>query len=349
MQSYDFILSADGRNVPEDLSPSRLKLEPVADGFVIHNITGIRTQIVRRLDDQGYDVRKCTSPLSFGSTNCRLTKNIVGHYHVRPGHIVYINDSSIFVTPAEDPSLATPRGTRDPDVQLRVFFDIVDPTFGFQLGNMDGIDIGFRATAYTASFGADLSARVAEPPDKSPRMTQGEGLPLFRELSNQKGCSPYKHSYPDSILVVERGDCTFLDKLLEAQNAGAAGVIVISNEDLPINPTAGSDEVIAAGDLSDVGLLLLPKTTGRVLTELMETIEKVGTGQVMVAIHRDPLATADSASKGAPKKDQKREPEKDQEDRNRSGKTGEETSQDTNNPRILYINGHPLLNTRLLV
>jgi mannosidase alpha-like ER degradation enhancer 1 len=44
--------------VPEDLSPSRFKLEPLVDGFIIHNITGIRTQIVRRLDDQGYDIRR---------------------------------------------------------------------------------------------------------------------------------------------------------------------------------------------------------------------------------------------------------------------------------------------------
>lgn len=57
-KSYDFILSADGRIVPEDLSPSLLKLEPVSDGFIIHNITGIKTQIVRRLDDQGYEIRK---------------------------------------------------------------------------------------------------------------------------------------------------------------------------------------------------------------------------------------------------------------------------------------------------
>lgn len=57
-KSYDFILSADGRIVPEDLSPNLLKLEPVSDGFVIHNITGIKTQIVRRLDDQGYEIRR---------------------------------------------------------------------------------------------------------------------------------------------------------------------------------------------------------------------------------------------------------------------------------------------------
>ncbi|KAF9452475.1 glycoside hydrolase family 47 protein [Macrolepiota fuliginosa MF-IS2] len=322
--SYDFILSADGRNVPEDLSPNRLKLEPVADGFIVHNITGIRTQIVRRLDDQGYDVRK------------------LGHYSVRPGHVVYINDPLIFGTRTEDLKPITPRGTRDPDIHLRVFFDLPDHTLGAQPAFMDGTDVGLRLIAYTAFFGVDLSARITEFRDKPVRMTRGEGLPLFRELSNWKGCLPFSHPYPDSILVVERGGCTFLDKLLQARNAGAAGVIVIGDEDLPINPTASADEVSISGDLSDVGLLLLPKTTGKVLTELMETFENVGTGQVMVAIHRDPLTTAETASRATV-----REPEKDE---SWSGEEGEEKKdQEATNPRILYINGHPLLNTRLLV
>ena len=58
-QSYDFILSPDGNSVPEDLSPSLLKLGVLPDGYVIHSVTGIRTHIIRRLDGKGYDIRKC--------------------------------------------------------------------------------------------------------------------------------------------------------------------------------------------------------------------------------------------------------------------------------------------------
>jgi len=204
-----------------------------------------------------------------------------------------------------------------------------------------------RLTAYTAFFGADLSAHVTEPPDVPPRITQGEGLPLFRDHSNRNGCSPYKHAYPDSILVVERGDCTFLDKVIQARDAGAAGVIVISDEDLAINPTANADEVNATGKLDDVGLLLVPKTPGKVLLELMETLENLGVGQVMVAIHRDPLATTDSTSHGPARKERRGQTEKAQDKENATKR--DEKNQDPNNPRILYINGHPLLNTRMLV
>ena len=58
-QTYDFVLSQDGRGVPEDLSPSSDKIETLPDGYVLHNVTGIRVQIVSRMDGKGYDVAKC--------------------------------------------------------------------------------------------------------------------------------------------------------------------------------------------------------------------------------------------------------------------------------------------------
>ncbi|KAJ3573862.1 hypothetical protein NP233_g2134 [Leucocoprinus birnbaumii] len=334
--SYDFILSADGRIVPEDLSPSRLKLEPVADGFILHNITGVRTQIVRRLDDQGYDVRK------------------LGHYHVRPGHIVYINDPTIFAPPpgSEDPSDPSetapivPRGKRDSDIQLRLFLDILDSKVAVQLANMGGSDLSWRINAFTAFFGADLSAHVDDPAYKPPRMADSGGLPLFRESDNPKGCFPYNHVYPDSVLVVKRGECTFLEKLLEARDAGAAGVIVISNEEVAINPTADANEAEEAGDISDVGLLLLTPGAGKVLLHLMDTIAALGAGQVMMAIHRDPLG--DSSNRGPSYQRPQGEEVQEASDKE-SEEVNEEKTNDTTNPRILYINGHPLLNTRLLV
>ena len=59
LQSYEFILASNGRLVAEDLSPSLHKLGVVPDGYIIHNVTGIRTQIVQRLDGAGYDIKKC--------------------------------------------------------------------------------------------------------------------------------------------------------------------------------------------------------------------------------------------------------------------------------------------------
>lgn len=44
--------------MPEDVNPSAAKLVPVADGFIVQNVTGIRTHIVNRLDGKGYDITK---------------------------------------------------------------------------------------------------------------------------------------------------------------------------------------------------------------------------------------------------------------------------------------------------
>jgi len=256
--------------------------------------------------------------------------------------MVYINDSTIFMPPAKDTRTIVPRNSRDSDVQLRLFLNTMDSEIGVQLTNLGNTDLGLRLTAFTAFFGADLTVRAIEPHDKLPRMARGGGLPLFRDSGNLKGCLPYEHVYLDSVLVVERGDCTFLEKLLEARHAGAAGILVIGNDETAINPTADAQEAEEAGDISDVGLLLLAKTAGNVLLHLMETVDThLGTGQVMMAIHQDPLVRSDRGTTF--QKLQGEEP------LDVSEKVENDKYQDTSNSRILYINGHPLLNTRLLV
>ena len=52
------MLSADGSAVPEDLLPSSEKVGTVADGYMVHNMSGIRVQITSRLDGKGYDIAK---------------------------------------------------------------------------------------------------------------------------------------------------------------------------------------------------------------------------------------------------------------------------------------------------
>lgn len=53
----------------------------------------------------------------------------------------------------------------------------------------------------------------------------------------------------DKILIIERGDCTFVDKARKAQEAGAAAVIVVDN----VPGTAGNDQPMFAmsGDGKD--------------------------------------------------------------------------------------------------
>ena len=46
-----------------------------------------------------------------------------------------------------------------------------------------------------------------------------------------------------SVVVTERGNCTFVEKLELAARAGAARVIVVNQDDEPLNPSSDPDEL----------------------------------------------------------------------------------------------------------
>jgi mannosidase alpha-like ER degradation enhancer 1 len=231
--------------------------------------------------------------------------------------LVYINDSSLFLR-----SASGNQGDkyRTPDVQLRFYVDIADQIF--QTGTQDvsriSNDMDVLVTGHTASFGGDLSP-ASDPKGVPLRFTRKEGVTVRSEWSNAHGCKPYKLQYPDSVVVVHRGECTFLEKLTHAQSASAAGVLVIGDDDIAINPTANADELEAAGDLHDVAIVVLPNKEGRVLVDMMERVEQQGDTKITMALQSDPWPTV----------------------------SGPERTKDPD--RILYLNEHPLLNTRLLI
>lgn len=299
--SYDFILSPNGRSVPEDLSPSLLKLGVLPDGYIIQNASGIRTHIVRRLDGKGYDIRK------------------LGHYIIRPGHLVYINDSSLFTPPVTGNESDK---YRVPNIQLRFYMDVADSVFQLQTDTHDMFqmsnDMHALVMGYTAHFGGDLSP-ASDLKNKPLRFIRKEGVLVHREWSNVQGCEPYKLMYPDSVLVAHRGGCTFLEKLLHARSASAAGVLVISDDDVVINPTADAQELEAAGDPHDVAIVLLPHKEGQVLMGMMDRVERLGSNKISMVLDYDSWPTI-------PDPERRKDPD-----------------------RILYLNEHPLLNTRLLV
>ncbi|KAF8211194.1 alpha mannosidase-like protein [Mycena galopus ATCC 62051] len=301
--AYDFILSANSKSVAEDLSPSRLKLDLVDNGLIVHNITGIRIHIVQRLDGQGYDVRK------------------LGHYDVRAGHIVYINDSSIF-SPADPFEDGT--GARALDIPLRFFTQSTDPLSEAQTGLTDLLNMmDVLTTGYTALFGAELGAPAAgDAPEL--RIHDQSGVPVYRDDENVFGCSPYEQPLQDAVIVVQRGECTFLQKLLMARNASAAGVLVVSDEDQALNPTADAKELEEAGDITRCGLAVLPPAVGQLVHEMLDSAEERG-GQVMLQVDPERLSAAppDVVHEAAKEKEKVH--------------------------KILYLNGHALLNTRLLV
>ncbi|EIW82385.1 glycoside hydrolase family 47 protein [Coniophora puteana RWD-64-598 SS2] len=296
LYSYDFILAAHGGLVPEDPSPSSRKLSLAEGGYLLHNVTGIRAHIVSRLDGKGYDITK------------------LGPHAVRTGQLVYVDDPALVLH-----SFDSDKMLRQGDVKLRFVVDEVDPMLQARPGVMTRT-LEMEAKAFTALFGADPAA-LPHGDSKPPPFSSGNSRIRFLR-KNTLGCSPYTQNLEGDVVLVYRGDCAFLEKLTFARDAGASGVIVIGDSDIPINPSATPKEISDAGDLDAVALVLLTQSAGEALLEIMDTASAHGTGHVLVSV--DPEGwTAQTESQPS-----------------------DFTQEDE--VRVLYINGHPLLNTRLL-
>lgn len=259
----------------------------------------------------------------------------MGPYSVKTGQIVYVNDSSLFLAPLDGkgPVDADTKGKnhRRPEVELRLY---VDRLYVDLMGSLETWVLLQRETpietvvsASTALFGADPA--IPNPPNPVP-FGHGEGVRLVRDASNPLGCAPYSQKYSGEAVVVRRGECTFLDKLIEAAIAGFSGVIVISDEHHSINPSADAEDLALVGDLlDDVVVVVVNKDDGEVVTSMMNAVENFGVGQVKVAIGPTPQTAPSSRNVWS-------DPEA-MMVRARAGN------------RVLYLNGHPLINTRILV
>ena len=184
--------------------------------------------------------------------------------------------------------------------------------------------------ANTASFGGDPYPLA---PDHEPiRFSHQGGVRLVQDHSNQHGCEPYGEMYSDEVLLVDRGGCTFLEKLLNAKGAGASGVVVINDDDVRISPSIDEEEKEVVGNVvDDVALVILTRTGGNAVTDMIKRAQDSGTGQVMF--------TVDLESKQA---GPKRKPTKIY----RSSNDVDRLKDDTQ--KMLYLNGHALVNTRLV-
>ena len=241
----------------------------------------------------------------------------MGHYNVRPGQIVYINDKNIFGDQYKNSTFDEASAFRDPDVLLRFHLDVVDPML--DIVDIDGPPDSKNEflIGYTGHFGGDVSVKPISPPQEPLRFSHTQSLPVYRVEDNLLGCNAFNGSYEDVVLLTYRGDCTFLQKLVMARDAGAAAVLVVSDEEAGINPTAEEREIADAGDISGIPILVLTRKSGTIVDEMISLAEREGFGQLMVSL--DPEGrTPVSADGDVP-------------------------------PRILYLNGHALLNTRLLV
>lgn len=253
----------------------------------------------------------------------------VGPHAVRTGQLVYVNDDVLKASAggATQSPAGLERWNREPDVQLRFFTDAPDPVFQVQPGILESLS-EMSVTAYTSYFGADLS--VQDSGGRNPLFVHSPGLRVVQDLDNLLGCRPYGRHFDSDVILVDRGDCTFVEKLMFARDAGAAGVVVINNEDEGINPSANEAEIGAAGDLEAVALVLVPGYVGDAIESMMSS---AGTHGVGVLVSLDPERRTAHTQPG-----QEIDSESSEKNEPHSAGSG----------KMLFLNGHALLNTRLV-
>ncbi len=251
----------------------------------------------------------------------------VGPHAVKTGQKIYFDDPSLALAP-----VGKDRQRRVPEVSLRLYLDYVDPMLQLQgLGTQD-IITETMVVAATAFFGGDPTA--SRPPSGEPvlRFGHGEGVRVVRFPNNPLGCAPYDDVLLENeAIAVRRGDCTFLEKLVFAQRAGASGVVVLGDEDHHINPSADSEEVLAAGEqINEVAVVVLRREDAELVAKMLDAADKHGLGAVRLVVE-----PSDGPS----------------EPRNKNDGRHQENVDDGRKEvtRVLYLNNHPLLNTRLNV
>ncbi|KAI0321883.1 alpha-mannosidase [Amylostereum chailletii] len=214
----------------------------------------------------------------------------LGPHTVRTGQNVYINDSGLALGSTDTMQAATDEH-RHPDISIRFFIDFVD---------------------LQVPVGEELAT---------------DGVELIRDPSNALGCAPYTREYQGEALLVQRGECAFLEKLQWAHRAGASGVVVISDEDLAINPSVEPEELVEIGDtLDDAVMLVLRHSEGQIVSAMLDAAEAQRLGRLVLILEGRHASGSGTA-----------------------GGTMQSRRRETDVHRVLHINGHPLLNTRLIV
>ncbi|KZS97985.1 hypothetical protein SISNIDRAFT_405596 [Sistotremastrum niveocremeum HHB9708] len=291
--TYDFVLSPTGTAVPEDPHPGSDKMQRIPDGFMITNVTGIRTHIVTRIDGKGYDVTK------------------LGPYRVGNGQKVYIRDESVdFEAWGGTRADSNDQQERRRDVRLHFTFPTSE-TVSDYLANYQNGAHEITVTAFTSLFGGDPAPLYNT---GSILAFRSPNLRVVKDPKNPLGCATYRPgSIPlHSVVIVQRGDCAFVTKLRQATLAGAAGVIVISQQDHPLNP---SGDVHDDGtDLQETALVVLPKTSGAQVLALLDFAERYEL-ELLVSVE------AEEATEPVT-----------------------QTNQKVENGQLLYLNGRPLVN-----
>jgi mannosidase alpha-like ER degradation enhancer 1 len=239
------------------------------------------------------------------------------------GQTIFIDDKALAVV-LSGSSRQTKTEQRHISVQLRIFIDFVDAS-SYIPSIAGGLVSDAVFTASTGQFAGDPT--TPDPPNGTAlRFGQGEGVGLVRDPVNPTGCLEYTQTFTDEAILVRRGECTFIEKLMRAHEAGASGVVVINDSEMDINPSASIEDLKDIGNsLDDVAVVVLRESDGRQVSAMLDVAEDRHAGRVVLVLENMECDTA--SVEPEPSEAQSRFSEK----------------------SMLYINGHPLHNTKLLV
>ena len=127
----------------------------------------------------------------------------------------------------------------------------------------------FRIEAPSAFAGDFITSTANFGPSVQDQMPSAE-LALARDASNQPTlvCGPVSNraAVRDRIAVLDRGECTFVEKVRNAQNAGAVGVLIVNN-------VAGV--VGMGGDANDINIpvLMVSNADGAIVKNAIQNPE----------------------------------------------------------------------------
>lgn len=265
-KSMEIALSASNNTVPADLapvdpSPSLSKVwQDVSGEYVIANSEGLRLGVRWRFDNRGYDVSNSTLDVVF--LVLFLADETVGPHRVRPGQNVIVTD------PKMSRWLPIPASSLVPELE---------PMEVMLRFSSEG-QVFLHALGATATFGRSF----AKSGDGGWGFGGGEAMALIKPgIGQGLACTtvqPIERDQP-FVLMLERGGCTFLEKLVHGTRAGASGVIVIGYPPDPsgaqaeeglIRPSAEGEPGAARKLVEGSGMVYVEHMIGEVVGRILE-------------------------------------------------------------------------------
>jgi hypothetical protein len=145
-------------------------------------------------------------------------------------------------------NMSTPADGQSPEMQMYLFNGPGSPTVELDPGGTT-TEVGY-ALFGPQSF--DVTAPVVLVDDSA-------------GLSPTDGCEPFQNDVTDQIVLIDRGSCSFKAKVVNAEMAGAVGVLVANTEGQPLVNMSDGEPL---GPTS-VPSLLIPYTDGVALKEAL--------------------------------------------------------------------------------